>query len=293
MSDNTVTDRNVELAELFEQLKPNLVSTDTRVGEMAVYKNDKVVSYALRLYGEYCNAEVEIMSNFLNKDSLYLDIGTNVGYHILGVHKKTGCKAIGFEPHIKHFAVASYNCQTYADIALVNAALSDTAGDITLTDFDESIIENYGEVKIPTGEVEKTISAKAMRLDDIGLSACHVMKIDVEGNEMNVLNGAENTINTFRPVIMYEAMDEDVWTQCDAFMRDKNYKQYWIISKTNPLTETYKPRSADHDPFGQSSVPSVLCIPEEREQYRNLVPVIQGEYARDCITRYKNYKLIF
>lgn len=281
-----------ELSELFEKLKPNLVGTETRVGTIAVYKNDNVISYALRLYGEYCHAEIEIMSGFLNKDSLYVDIGTNIGYHILGVHKNTGCKALGFEPHPKHFAVASYNCQGYSDIALVNAAMSDSTGDIILTDFDETVIENYGEVKVPEDEKQTTITSSSVILDNIDLAACSLIKIDVEGNEFRVLTGAEKTINKFKPVILYEAMDIDVWKKCMTFMNAKGYKQYWVISKTDPLTETFKPRPKIQ-PFGNSSIPSVLCIPEGMIQPSNLVPVVEGEYANACIARYANYRLVF
>jgi FkbM family methyltransferase len=288
------TDENKksDISELFEQLKPNLVGTETRVGTIAVYKNDNVISYALRLLGEYCHAEIEIMSNFLNEKSLYIDIGTNIGYHILGVHKNTGAKCLGFEPHPKHFAVASYNCQDYTDIALVNAAVSDTTGDVILTDFDVDKITNYGEVKSPDDEGQKTITSSSIRLDDIKLSGCTLMKIDVEGNEMRVLRGAEQTIEKFKPVILYEAMDVEVWKECVSFMTSKGYKQYWVISKTNPLSETFKPRP-EENPFGHSSVPSVLCIPEEIIQPKNLVPVVEGEYAKECIDRYKGYMLVF
>jgi len=293
MSEPNITeDKTVQLSNLFEKLKPNLVGTETRVGTLAVYKNDVVISYALRLYGEYCHAEVEIMSNFLDKDSLYIDVGTNIGYHILGVHKNTNCKCLGFEPHPKHFAVASYNCQNYNDIALINAAISDTSDDITLTDFDETVIQNYGEVKIPDNDELPTITTPSIVLDNLSLSGCTLIKIDVEGNEMRVLRGAEKTIDKFKPVILYEAMDVDVWAECVSFMKQKGYKQYWVISKTDPLTDTFKPRT-EIKPFGDSSVPNVLCIPEEVTQPKNLVPVVEGEYAIECIERYKNYRLIF
>jgi FkbM family methyltransferase len=288
----TNENKTSEISELFEKLKPNLVGTETRVGTIAVYKNDNVISYALRLYGEYCHAEIEIMSNFLNEKSLYVDIGTNIGYHILGIHKNTGAKCLGFEPHPNHFAVASYNCQDYTDIALVNAAVSDSAGDVILTDFDVDKVTNYGEVKSPDDTEQKTITSPSVKLDDINLSGCTLIKIDVEGNEFRVLKGAEQTIEKFKPVILYEAMDVEVWKECVSFMISKGYKQYWIVSKTTPMGETFKPKT-ENNPFGNSSVPSVLCIPEGIIQPKNLVPLVEGEYAKECIDRYKNYMLVF
>jgi FkbM family methyltransferase len=289
---DTTENKTSEISELFEKLKPNLVGTETRVGTIAVYKNDNVISYALRLYGEYCHAEIEIMSNFLNEKSLYVDIGTNIGYHVLGIHKNTGAKCLGFEPHPNHFAVASYNCQDYTDIALVNAAVSDSAGDVILTDFDVDKVTNYGEVKSPDDAEQKTITSPSVKLDDINLSGCTLIKIDVEGNELRVLKGAEQTIEKFKPVILYEAMDVEVWKECVSFMISKGYKQYWVVSKTTPMGETFKPKT-EINPFGHSSVPSVLCIPEGIIQPKNLVPVVEGEYAKECIDRYKGYMLVF
>jgi len=288
----TNENKTSEISELFEKLKPNLVGTETRVGTIAVYKNDNVISYALRLYGEYCHAEIEIMSNFLNEKSLYVDIGTNIGYHVLGIHKNTGAKCLGFEPHPNHFAVASYNCQDYTDIALVNAAVSDSAGDVILTDFDVDKVTNYGEVKSPDDTEQKTITSPSVKLDDINLSGCTLIKIDVEGNELRVLKGAEQTIEKFKPVILYEAMDVEVWKECVSFMISKGYKQYWVVSKTTPMGETFKPKT-ENNPFGNSSVPSVLCIPEGIIQPKNLVPLVEGEYAKECIDRYKGYMLVF
>ena len=41
-------------------------------------------------------------------------------------------------------------------------------------------------------------------LDAFDLPACHFLKVDVEGMEVEVLRGAQNTIATYRPLMYVE-----------------------------------------------------------------------------------------
>jgi len=43
-----------------------------------------------------------------------------------------------------------------------------------------------------------------MTIDDLGLDACDLIQLDVEGFEAKVLQGASQTITRCRPVIMVE-----------------------------------------------------------------------------------------
>jgi hypothetical protein len=43
-----------------------------------------------------------------------------------------------------------------------------------------------------------------VRIDDLELSALDFIKIDVEGFELQVLQGAERTLQCFRPIVLFE-----------------------------------------------------------------------------------------
>jgi FkbM family methyltransferase len=277
---------NFTIQEHLKTFEDQLVVTDTKAGKMVVYKNDTIVSNSLILYGEYADAEVQILSRYLDETSLYVDVGTNIGYHAIAIHKQTNCPVIGFEPHPNHFVVAALNCNE-KNIQLIHSAVGSKKGTMTIKDFDTTQEGNFGEVGVSTEGVEVNV----VKLDDVNLPTCTVMKIDVEGFELEVLKGATKIIKQHRPVIMYEALDIKEWEACHKFMKDKKYKQYWIAVKNKPVAPTFKEEEAD--PFNNTGVTNILCVPEEKEQPNDLVEVVTGEQFVDCLNRMMRYKLVF
>jgi len=248
-----------------------------------------VISKAIDLFGEYCQAEVEILTKYVTSpDHFYVDIGTNIGYHLVAVHRATGCNVLGFEPNPKHFAVATYNSREYDKIQLVNAGASDKRTEFTLKDFDPSQATNYGDIHITSGE---GITVKMITLDSLSLDICTLIKLDVEGHEYEALQGCTKTISKHRPVVFYEAMEWDVWNKCHTFLADRQYKQYWVACQTRPLIETFKPTI--ENPFGASTVSNILAVPADRAQPDYLVEVVPGESFLACFERYKKLRIMF
>ena len=267
-----------------------LVVTDTKVGKMVVYKNDTIVSTALALFGEYCDAEVQIMARYLTPESLFVDIGTNIGYHALAINKLAGCKVLGFEPHPNHFVVAALNCND-KEIQLMHSAVGNKNSNVLIQEFDPNSQGNFGGVSITTKNKSK-IEVKMVKLDDISLPLCNVIKIDVEGSELDVLKGATNTINTFKPVILYEAIVLEEWVKCHKFLQDKKYKQYWVAVKSKPIEKPYK-EVVEEDPFGNTGVVNILAVPEESAQPDDLIDVVAGEDYPAMMDRVTKYRLVF
>jgi FkbM family methyltransferase len=278
-----------EIQQTIDLMKDTLLLTDSRLGTFLVYKNDTTISKSIDMYGEYCQAEVNIIKQYLPNDfSQYVDIGTNIGYHLVAVHKETNCNVLGFEPNPKHFAVASYNGKDYPKIQIINAGASNKKSERMLKDFDPSVESNYGDIHITSGD---GITVRMLTLDNIDLANCNVIKIDVEGHEFEALQGCVKTISKHRPVIFYEAMEWDVWNNCQQFLEARKYKQYWVACRTKPIAETFKP--SDENPFKDSTVSNILAVPAELPQPDNLVEVIPGEGFTICFQRYKKLKLLF
>ena len=274
----------------FKNLKPKLDLVEAKPGPMYVYKNDQFVSKAIKTYGEYCHAEIDIMKLFTKKESMYIDVGVNIGYHSLAMHKETGCAVVGFEPNPTHFAVAGENCKDLP-IQIFNAALGSRKDVIKMTDVTIDDAGNYGETK---QDDEGTIEAQCITLDSLNMPEISGMKIDVEGFELDVMKGAEQTINKYRPVIFYEALDLD-WVGCYDFLDHKGYAQYWVACLNTPLKDdTFIPKDPDNDPgFRNGGVTNIIAIPLEKSQIGNLMPVRKDERYEDCAKRIKSYVMAF
>jgi FkbM family methyltransferase len=287
---DTKSTKQTEMSAKFEEIKPGLVMTNSKIGNFAVYKNDTIVSHAIRLFGEYAHAEIDVMSLYLNEDSVYLDVGTNIGYHALAIHKQNKCKVLAFEPHPTHFLVAAFNCQN-SPIQVLNEGLSDEDATIKIDDFDIDVAGNYGEVASSTEGIEVQVTT----LDSLKLTKCDLIKIDVEGLEYKVLMGGLKTIEKFRPVIFYEAIDDVVWPTCHKLLDSMGYKQYWVGCKNKPIRPTF--HKTDDNPFGKGAVANILAVPNERDQPDFLIPSVEFnsklENFNEILHRYKRYILIF
>lgn len=277
-----------KLQKKLDELSEYTEVTESKIGDFLIYKNDNVISKAIRLFGEYCHAEVDIISKYVPKDGNYIDIGTNIGYHAVAVHKATDSNVLAFEPNFSHFAVASYNAKQFNKIQLINAAASDHDNVFKMKTFDPSVESNYGDIH---KSIDGPIEVQAIKLDQIEMSNCHFIKYDVEGHEFEALQGSTKIISKYRPVIMYEAMEWDVWTKCYDFLNEREYLQYWVPCKTKPLAETYK--KTEENPFGDSTIASILSVPKERNESTNLMTVVRGEPFTLCFKRYKNLRILF
>jgi len=78
--------------------------------------------------------------------------------------------------------------------------------------------------------VEKKVSLKP--LDDFDIPGVSFIKIDVEGHEVEVLQGAAKTINNFRPIVLAELKSENVGT-VDARFMTLNYKHFRLEDFVN------------------------------------------------------------
>ena len=90
-----------------------------------------------------------------------------------------------------------------------NLALGNTDGiiDIEVPDYHSTGFVNFGDVHVGL-ETEKSDKVEMRRLDSFEFQNVSVIKIDVQGFEMEVIEGAEETIKKHRPVIFIE-IEED------------------------------------------------------------------------------------
>lgn len=107
-------------------------------------------------------------------------------------------KVYTFEPQPDNFASLQWNCQD-KNVEMTNGALSNVHKTVKIH---SSIGErkNYGAGYI----VDSPDGVPTYLIDELDLSSCGLICLDIEGAELDALKGAEQTIKAHKPLIVIE-----------------------------------------------------------------------------------------
>jgi FkbM family methyltransferase len=173
-------------------------------------------NYWLRAYER---EKIDRLLTCLNPKSVFYDIGANVGYYSLVAARK--CQSIfAFEPLPanfdylrRHIAINQLqNCTP------IEAAVADHEG---MVSFSEGNSTCEGAIR-ETG----TLLVHALRLDTFIEQARvpDVMKIDVEGGELDALRGAKRLLTEHHPVIFLATHSNELDRKCREFLLQCGYQ---------------------------------------------------------------------
>ena len=191
-----------------------------------------------------------------NANPVIFDVGANVGnyakeiFSVLGQNVTLYC----FEPSLKAFGLLKENLKNYQNAKLYNVGFGEENKNTVLYANEKgSVLGSFYVRKlehhnIGMGAKEDVI---VRRLDDFcrenNIEHIHLLKIDVEGNELNVLKGAEKTIASgMIDVIQFEFGGTDIDSR--IFFKDffnflnPNYKIYRILKNGLFLIDKYNER---------------------------------------------------
>ena len=143
--------------------------------------------------------DMGFLLHFLRSDDLFVDVGANVGSYTILACSAVRARGIAFEPvpNTFHKLVENIRLNHLDDkVKCINKGLGSHEGNIAFTS--ENDTTNH---VVASGEQCKNlINVEVVTLDTaINGNAPSLMKIDVEGYETPVLEGARNTLEpTFR-----------------------------------------------------------------------------------------------
>ena len=102
---------------------------------------------------------------------------------------------------------------------------------------------NIGMTKVVFDKDSNTYSIKAQKLDDFydELIDCSLIKIDVEGNEMDVLKSCEKVLKHRRPLVVLETM-YDKFVEVNDYLTSFGYK---IVKKFDFDPNVYLYKASD------------------------------------------------
>jgi FkbM family methyltransferase len=202
-----------------------------RYGLMLYNVNDLFIGRSLDLYGEFSEGEVNVFRQMVRPGDIVLDVGANIGAHTLFLANAVGRqgKVYAFEPQRIVFQTL---CANMALNSVTNAycyhvAVGDRPGSILVPALNYEVPENFGGLGL--GDARAGEEVQFITLDSLALPTCRLIKVDVEGMELHVLQGARATIDRLRPVLYVE---NDRAEKSEALMRfidQLGYEMYWHL----------------------------------------------------------------
>lgn len=164
----------------------------------------------LRLRGRL-EDELLLLDTLVEDRELAVDVGANRGYYTYQLAKLFK-RVEAFEPIEE--VMAALRAVRFPNVRLHPVALSQSEGERRLyipsvgtarrdgwSSFDRENLPLASQVE------ERTVQTRT--LDSFGFSGVSFLKVDVEGHEVEVLQGAARTIEQGRPVILCEVKDRN------------------------------------------------------------------------------------
>lgn len=162
--------------------------------------------------GSYEPEITALLAAALPDDGTYIDVGAHIGIHALPVARaKPQARVVAFEPTPDSANRLRYAARQLPNVELVESALGATRGTVRLRadpDFDRHdaavrSVAGPGEIvgEFPIETLDRWATMNALhRLD--------VIKLDVEGHELEALKGARQTLTALRPsLVVVEIQD--------------------------------------------------------------------------------------
>ncbi len=172
----------------------------------------------------YQQATIDEASKYLKNFNCAIDVGANIGLHTVRFSKMF--KSVhAFEPTSINYECLEKNTATLQNVHLNKFGLgaaasresiklptdSNNCGGFSIVDW-----QNYSQEFL-----EETIEIKT--LDSLKL-APDLIKIDVQGFDLNVLMGGKNTLTKFKPVVIVEAESKKIKNEIRAFLTSLKFE---------------------------------------------------------------------
>ncbi|MNJ85642.1 cobalt-precorrin-6Y C(15)-methyltransferase [compost metagenome] len=173
---------------------------------------DNGVELSLFETGTYEKGTIQLLEKYLKGGSAFLDIGANIGLMSVLASKYVGTNGIVYavEANPKTVPILQVNIDLNVckNVELIPVALSDTSGTALL--FENWEVNRGGASLISQSNEEQGIEVKMERLDDLfdENTPIHLVKIDVEGFEPQVIRGGMNWFQKQQPVFIIEVSEK-------------------------------------------------------------------------------------
>lgn len=233
-----------------------------RDGVMLFNRNDRFIGRSLALYGEYGGGEHKLFRQLLRPGDVMVDAGANIGVHTLFCARIVGPRGLvhAFEPQRVVNQMLSAN-MALNDITWVHChhrALGRAPGTAFVPPIDYGTLNNFGGIALNSDNRGEPVAVTT--LDSLELASCRLIKIDVEGMEAEVLEGARELVARCRPILYVENDRREHSAALITLIQSLGYRLWWHMP---PLFSPDNAAGNKRNVFGDILSINMLCLPDD------------------------------
>jgi FkbM family methyltransferase len=172
------------------------------------------MAHALIRDGVYEPQTAAAIQNHLPRDGTFIDVGANIGiFSLIAAHHWCPLGrvvAIEASPRICEWLMRNVQENSSPGLQILNSAITRKSGETAL--FFDAPMEKFGMGSLTSRFGNFGSAVNTLSLDDaaasLGISQVDVIKVDVEGHELGVFEGAMKLLHHPKPpVIIFEFND--------------------------------------------------------------------------------------
>lgn len=251
----------------------------SKYGYCLYNKNDMYVGKSIDLYGEYCEDESAFLAQICKPNDIVVEVGANIGTHTVMMAKKVGFggKVFAFEPQriVYQTLCANIALNSIKNVYAYNMAVGAKEGHVYIPSMDYESTNNFGGVSVKENIQGEKI--QLVNLDDfLEIDLCKLIKIDVEGMEIDVLKGAVNIISRHSPILYLENDRVEKSKELIEYLWSLDYDLYWHLPKLFNFPNFYE---LEENLIGNFIPINMLCIHKKSDiKIVNMIKVIDSNY---------------
>jgi FkbM family methyltransferase len=207
----------------------------------------------------------DMIRRLLRPGDVFLDVGANIGYFSVFAGHLVGASGhvVAFEPHpeaLEAFRAAIAVNHLTAVIEVVDAALAAASGTVRLFLSSDSVLSTTDPARSPARDhftFDRAIDVRRITLDewlaprqDL-LSRIRAIKIDVEGTELDVLEGMRNTMASCGAAAIL--CETEAGSAADRFLRDAGYQASYLDARLGAFGNYLYQRPGESDPVAATT----------------------------------------
>jgi len=242
-------------------------------GPMLVNRHDVYMGQALMKYGECCELELQLLLVLLRFPGLVIEVGSNMGIFTVPLAAelaRQGRELLALEPQPVIFQQL---CANLALNGLMNVkalpyACGQENGAVRFAIPDYRAGGNFGSMEMHVAQLPAPLAAlrsetvQCISLDElVGSAEVGLIKIDVEGFELNVLKGCVGALERCKPVLYIENDRVAQSAELIQWLMDHDYQLWWHLP---PLFNPDNYLGVQEDIYPGILSVNMVCVPRSR-----------------------------